>query len=45
VCALAVAFRAREVSTRERFFLLRAVIRRFFRSPFSFFFPPRDPSR
>jgi site-specific recombinase len=41
VLALAVALRAREVTPNERFYLAGAVVRRFFRSPLSFFFPPR----
>jgi site-specific recombinase len=43
--ALAVAFRAREVSQMERLRLFGAVVRRFFRSPTEFFFPPRNGSR
>jgi site-specific recombinase len=39
--ALMVAFRARDVGRKEIFVLFRAVIRRFFRSPFEFFFPTR----
>ncbi len=39
VLALAVAFRAREVSQRERLNLLVAVGKRFLRSPFEFFIP------
>jgi len=42
VLALAVAFRAREVGTSEWFHLFGAVLRRFVRSPFEFFFPPRN---
>jgi site-specific recombinase len=41
VLALTVAFRARDVSRRERLALWGAVFRRFIRSPFEFFFPPR----
>ena len=41
VLALMVAFRARDVSRRERLALWRAVGRRFLRSPFEFLFPPR----
>jgi site-specific recombinase len=41
VLALTVAFRARDVSRRERLALWGAVGRRFLRSPFEFFFPPR----
>ena len=41
VLALTVAFRARDVSRRERLTLWGAVARRFVRSPFEFFFPPR----
>jgi len=40
VLALTVAFRARDVSRRERLALWGAVGRRFIRSPFEFFFPP-----
>lgn len=39
--ALMVAFRARDVSRKEIWVLFRAVLRRFFRSPFEFFFPTR----
>jgi site-specific recombinase len=41
VFALTVAFRARDVTRRERLTLWRAVGRRFLRSPFEFFYPPR----
>jgi site-specific recombinase len=41
VLALTVAFRARDVSRRERLTLWGAVGRRFVRSPMEFFFPPR----
>jgi site-specific recombinase len=41
VLALTVAFRARDVSRRERLALWGAVARRFVRSPLEFFFPPR----
>ena len=41
VLALMVAFRARDVSRRERLALWGAVGRRFLRSPFEFLFPPR----
>ena len=40
VLALTVAFRARDVSRRERLALWGAVGRRFLRSPLEFFFPP-----
>jgi site-specific recombinase len=39
VLALTVAFRARDVSRRERLALWGAVFRRFIRSPLEFFFP------
>lgn len=41
VLALTVAFRARDVSRRERLALWGAVGRRFLRSPLEFFIPPR----
>jgi site-specific recombinase len=41
VFALATALRARGISVGERFYLAGAVIRRFFRAPGAFFFPPR----
>ena len=41
--ALSVAMRARDVSTHDRWELLRAVAKRFFRSPLEFVFPPKNP--
>jgi site-specific recombinase len=41
VLALAVAFRAREVSTGEWLHLIGAVLRRFIRSPLEFMYPTR----
>jgi len=43
--ALVVALRARDVPRGERRTLPVAVLRRFFRKPFEFFFPPKDPPR
>jgi site-specific recombinase len=40
--ALAVAFRARQVTNLERLQLVAALARRFARAPGQFFFPPRD---
>ncbi len=42
--ALVVALRARDVPRGERRTLPGAVIRRFFRKPFEFFYPPKDPN-
>ena len=42
VLALLVALRARDVPGGERLTLLRAVIGRFWRRPFEFFWPPRE---
>ncbi|HTL35217.1 MAG TPA: hypothetical protein VL326_18945 [Kofleriaceae bacterium] len=42
--ALTVAFRAREVTRRERVGLAFSVLRSFVRHPVRFFFPPRDES-
>ena len=41
--ALVVALRAREVPRSERRTLPFAVMRRFFRKPLEFFYPPKDP--
>ncbi|HEY5934952.1 MAG TPA: hypothetical protein VIU61_09965 [Kofleriaceae bacterium] len=41
--ALVVALRAREVPTSERRTLPFAVMRRFFRKPLEFFYPPKEP--
>ncbi|MBP6628453.1 MAG: gliding motility protein [Kofleriaceae bacterium] len=41
--ALVVAMRARDVPTGERRTLPWAVLRRFFRRPHEFFWPPKDP--
>ena len=43
--ALVVALRARDVPRGERRTLPGAVIRRFFRRPFEFFYPPKDPPK
>jgi site-specific recombinase len=40
--ALVVALRARDVPTGERRMLPGAVVRRFFRKPLEFFYPPRE---
>ena len=42
VLALIVALRARDVPRGERTTLVGAVVRRFFRRPLEFFYPPRD---
>ena len=42
--ALVVALRARDVGREERFGLAGAVVRRFFKAPLQFFYPPRDPA-
>ncbi len=44
VLALVVALRARDVTRGEAAALPGAVLRRFIRRPFEFFYPPRDPS-
>ncbi len=41
--ALLVALRARDVQGGERLTLPGAVLRRFLRKPFEFFYPPKDP--
>lgn len=41
--ALLVALRARDVPTGERRHLPLAVLKRFLRRPFEFFYPPREP--
>ena len=41
--ALLVALRARDVPRGERLTLPGAVLRRFFKKPFEFFYPPREP--
>jgi site-specific recombinase len=41
--ALLVALRARDVPRGERLTLPGAVLRRFFKRPFEFFYPPREP--